>query len=143
MGSGRRKGLGGVRGKVEKGVKASEMECDGGERVGRARWEASIWVLRCLWSHRAVTGVCGGRRCLFVWAGRVGRRNVARTTTTIHLPHIPKELHQERIPIIERRSTDYEEGPQGLVPSTVSTKGPYLSCLGVVHHLKSQGNIVD
>ena len=80
---------------------------------------------------------------MFVWAGRVGRRNVARTTTTIHLPHIPKELHQERIPIIERQSRDYEKGPQGLVPSTVLTMGTYLSCLAVVHCLKSQGNIVD
>ena len=80
---------------------------------------------------------------MFVWAGGVGRRNVARTTTTIHLPHIPKELQQERIPIIEQRSTDYEEGPQGLVPSTMTTMGTYLSCLGVVHCLKSQGNIVD
>ena len=31
---------------------------------------------RPVWSHRAVTGVCGGKRCLFVWAGRVGRRHV-------------------------------------------------------------------
>ena len=29
-----------------------------------------------LWSHRAVTRVCGGRHCLFVWARRVGRGNV-------------------------------------------------------------------
>ena len=29
-----------------------------------------------MWSHRAVTGVCGGKRCLFVWAGRVVRRDV-------------------------------------------------------------------
>ena len=33
-------------------------------------------VITLLWSHRAVTGVCGGRRCLFVWAGHVRRRNV-------------------------------------------------------------------
>ena len=29
-----------------------------------------------VWSHRAVAGVGGERRCLFVWVGRVGRRNV-------------------------------------------------------------------
>ena len=33
-------------------------------------------VITLLWSHRAVTGICGGRRCLFVRAGHVGRRNV-------------------------------------------------------------------
>ena len=31
--------------------------------------EASIRVLRCLWSHRGVVASCRGRRCLFVWAG--------------------------------------------------------------------------
>ena len=33
-------------------------------------------VITLLWSHRAVTGVCGGRRYLFVWAGRVGGSNI-------------------------------------------------------------------
>ena len=56
--------------------KQGRRECAGGERVGRACQEASIWVLRCLWSHRAVMGVCGGKRCLFVWTGRVERGNV-------------------------------------------------------------------
>ena len=37
--------------------KQGSRECAGGERVGRACREASISVLRCLWSHRAVMGV--------------------------------------------------------------------------------------
>ena len=55
-------------GRWRKSVKASGMGCDGGERVGRACREASIWVLRCLWSHGDVVASCRGRRCLFVWA---------------------------------------------------------------------------
>ena len=44
---------------------------------GRGGTSFLRFVCRCaLWSHRAVTGVCGGKRCLFVWAGRVGRRHV-------------------------------------------------------------------
>ena len=39
----------------------------------RIAWSVLQWVV---WSHRAVTGVRGGKRSLFVWAGRVVRRDV-------------------------------------------------------------------
>ena len=57
-----------MAGRWRNSVKASGMGCDGGERVGRACREASIWVLRCLWSHGDVVASCRGRRYLFVWA---------------------------------------------------------------------------
>ena len=64
--------------KVEVPIYGRKVEGTCKSKPDGMRWrgvtrEGSIWVLRCFWCHRAVTGVCGGRYCLFVWAGRVGR----------------------------------------------------------------------
>ena len=50
-------------------------KCAGGELGGACR-EASIRVLRCLWSHGDVVASCRCWRCWFVWAGRAVRGNV-------------------------------------------------------------------
>ena len=54
---------------VGNGEKGGQDRMRRRERVGRACREASILVLRCLWSHGGVVASCRGRRCLFVWAG--------------------------------------------------------------------------
>ena len=83
-----------------------------------------------LWSHRAVTGVCGGKRCLFVWAGRVVGENViiictvlssSRPIILLPYPRVYRVQCQVLSAVYGLRGGSPRTGPVNCVDTTTTT----------------------